>query len=87
MPVQKSGKLAAPATKPPARKPVQSAPAPARASLKVVQTPAKPATKVQPVSATKLPVKPEKAVAKEELKKHFANVRSLAAFVRAGSGK
>jgi len=77
MPAQKSGKLAKPAAKPVAKKPIKPV-APAKAKLKVVKTPAKPqpkapakpATKAKPVPATKSPAKPsEKATAKDEVKK------------------
>jgi RNA polymerase primary sigma factor len=77
MPAQKSGKLARPAAKPVAKKPIKPA-TPGKALLKVVKTSAKPLarpagkpeTKVKPVSATKSPVKPsEKASAKDDAKK------------------
>lgn len=77
MPAQKSAKLAKPAAKPAAKKPVKPAvkPQAAKAQLKVVkndkqpQAAAKPATKAKPVPSTKTPAKPEKAAAKEEVKK------------------
>ena len=74
MPAQKSGKLAQPAAKPVARKPIKAA-SPADAKLKVVKTadkpaakasatPSKTASKVKPVPATKTVAK--SATAKEE---------------------
>jgi RNA polymerase primary sigma factor len=78
MPAQKSGKLAKPAAKPAAKKPIKTA-SPAKAKLKVVKTaekpaatasakPSKTASKVKPVP-TKTAVKStEKSSAKEDLK-------------------
>src|SRR5512140_2755710 len=77
MPAQKSGKLAKPAAKPVAKKPIKPG-NPAKAQLKVVKTPhkphvqsaGKPETKAKPVPVTKSPAKPsDKAVAKDEAKK------------------
>jgi RNA polymerase primary sigma factor len=78
MPAQKSVKLAKPAAKPAARKPVKPT-MPAKAQLKVVKTPpkppvrpaAKPPTKAKPVTVvTKTAAKPsDKASAKDEAKK------------------
>ncbi|HMA09424.1 MAG TPA: RNA polymerase sigma factor RpoD, partial [Ramlibacter sp.] len=77
MPAQKSGKLAKPAAKPVAKKPIKPG-IPAKAQLKVVKTPhkphvqsaGKPETKAKPVPVTKSPAKPsDKAVAKDEAKK------------------
>ncbi len=77
MPAQKSGKLAKPAAKPIAKRPVNPA-VPAKAQLKAVKTslkpPARPAekpeTKAKPVPVTKSPAKPsEKAAAKDDAKK------------------
>jgi len=78
MPVQKSAKLAKP-VKPAAGKPVKPQAKPAaspKAQLKVVKSDkaqpkaaAKPTKVVKPVPVNKVPAKPEKATAKEELKK------------------
>ncbi len=81
MPAQKSGKLAKPAAKPVARKPIKPG-IPAKAQFKVVKTPprppaksaAKPETKAKPVSLTKSPAKSsDKAAAKDEAKKPVRN--------------
>ncbi|HZY19443.1 MAG TPA: RNA polymerase sigma factor RpoD [Ramlibacter sp.] len=79
MPAQKSAKLAKPPAKPSAKNVIKAAPAPAKAGLKVVKTADSPTrsgskqtpTKAKPVpSSTKTATaKPEKAAAKDELKK------------------
>ncbi|AMO24700.1 RNA polymerase sigma factor RpoD [Ramlibacter solisilvae] len=87
MPAQKSGKLAKPAAKPVAKKPIKAA-SPAKAKLKVVNTadkpiakatgkPSKTASKVKPVP-TKTAVKStEKSSAKEELKTKATKVTAV----------
>ncbi len=76
MPAQKSGSAKA-AAKPAAKKVIKPASPPAKPALKVVKTAAQaaaqPATKAKPVPATKsIAAKPEKAPAKEDLKKPVA---------------